>query len=76
MYQMEQMTVPRSSMLARARRERHERERRERVETFLFALMLLAMLAAFALAGTIDLADRTEGLGASMVPSAAWLAGE
>lgn len=73
---MNRMTVPRSSMLARARRERHERERRERVETFLFALMLLAMLAAYALAGTIDLADRTEELGASMVPSAAWLAGE
>ena len=61
---------------AEFRARRIERERRERVETFLFALMLLAMLAAFALAGTIDLADRTEGLGASMVPSAAWLAGE
>lgn len=73
---MEQMTVPRSSMLARARRERHERETRERMETLIMALMMLAMLAAYALAGTIDLADRTEGLGASMVPSASWLAGE
>ena len=76
MYQMNRMTVPRSSMLARARRERHERERRERVETFLLALTLLAMLAAYALAGTIDLADRTEGAGASMLPSASWMAGE
>lgn len=73
--QME-IQAPRSSMLAQARRERRERERRERVETLLMALTLLAMLAAYALAGTIDLADRTEGLGASMVPSAAWLAGE
>lgn len=70
------MRIPRTSMLAQARRERHERERAERIETVTFALMLLAMLAAFALAGTVDLADRTEGLGASMVPSAAWLAGE
>ena len=46
------------------------------MKTIKYLGMLLAMLAAFALAGTIDLADRTEGLGASMVPSAAWLAGE
>lgn len=71
-----EMTAPRASALARARRERHARERRERVETLLAAIMVLAMLAAFALAGTIDLADRTEGAGASMLPSAAWMAGE
>ena len=70
------MRIPRTSMLAQARRERHERERAERIETLTFALMLLAMLAAFALAGTVDLADRTEGLGASMIPAAEWTRAE
>lgn len=35
------------------------------------AIVLLALLA-FLLAGTMDLEDRTQGLGASMVPDPEW----
>ena len=55
-----------------SRRARHLAERQERREAALAAIGVILLLAAFALAGTLDLQDRTEGLGASMVPSPEW----
>ena len=50
---------------ARIERERYQREQAMRV-----AIIVLFVIVAFLLAGTLDYADRTEGLGASMVPTA------
>ena len=54
----------------RALMEMHRRERR--AEAVKAALVILGLLLAYALAGTLDYADRAEGLGANMMPSPTW----
>jgi hypothetical protein len=66
------MDVTTAAMRAARRRERRERERRETADWLRLALLLALTLAAFALGGTADYADRTQGLGASMVPGIEW----
>ena len=66
------MEVSTAAMRAARRRERMEGERRQIVEGVRLALLLALTLAAFALGGTADYADRTQGLGASMVPGIEW----
>lgn len=47
--------------------------RKEQREAAAKALAIIALaLALMGVAGALDLQDRTEGLGASMVPSAEW----
>lgn len=60
--------------LRRENRRRQERmdARRRITELAMGLLVIVTLLAAFALAGTLDYADRTEGLGASMVPDTGW----
>jgi len=60
--------------LRRENRRRQERmdARRRITELAMGLIMIVMLLAAFALAGTLDYQDRTEGLGASMVPEAGW----
>lgn len=53
------------------RRVREELERKRRLDAALGLLMVAVALLAFALAGTMDCHDRTQGLGASMVPDMA-----
>ena len=65
-----------AQVLAEARRRRRAQERAERLRMLYVALVALALLAAFGAAGACDLADRTQGMGASMLPDPAWLAGE
>ena len=60
-------------MIRIERRERMEMRRRERrAEAVRAALIVALLLLAYALAGTLDYADRSEGLGADMMPSASW----
>lgn len=70
------MVQTRAQTLAEARRRRHAQQRIEYIRMLMGALGVLLALAAFGLAGECDLADRTQGLGASMLPDPAWLAGE
>lgn len=42
------------------------------LQVALGAVLLILVLGLFALAGTVDYYDRTEGLGASMVPDPEW----
>ena len=66
-----------SQMLRMERRQILERRRAERrAEAITAAAAIGLLLMLFALAGTLDYADRTRGLGADMRPSSAWLAGE
>lgn len=60
--------------LRREMRRRQERlDARRRITELATAIILITMLVgAFALAGTLDYQDRTEGLGASMVPEPGW----
>lgn len=60
--------------LRRENRHRQERmdARRRITELALGIIMIVMLLGAFAIAGTLDYADRTEGLGASMVPESGW----
>lgn len=44
----------------------------DRTEGIRGAAIILLALLAFLLAGTMDLEDRTQGLGASMVPDPEW----
>lgn len=44
----------------------------ERAEAVRAAAILALVLLAYLLAGTMDLEDRTQGLGASMVPDPEW----
>lgn len=55
-----------------AREARRMAELRQRGATALCAALLAIMVALFAVAGTLDYHDRTEGLGASMVPDPEW----
>lgn len=65
--------MTRTQIIRAQRRElRRRQERRERVEAVLFALALVALLAIYGIAGAVDYSDRTEGLGASMLPSESW----
>ena len=60
-------------MIRAERRERMEMRRRERRADAIKAAVILGLiLLGYALAGTLDYADRTEGLGASMTPSPTW----
>lgn len=54
------------------RQARLARERYERAQMMSVVVVVLFMLAAFLLAGTVDHWDRTQGLGASMIPSQEW----
>lgn len=51
------------------RNARMAQERYERAQVAAAMAVVLFMLLAFALAGTLDYQDRTQGLGASMVPT-------
>lgn len=51
------------------RNARLERERYEREQVMHVAIIVLFVIVAFLLAGTLDYADRTQGLGASMIPT-------
>lgn len=51
------------------RNARIERERYQREQVMRVAIIVLFVIVAFLLAGTLDYHDRTEGLGASMVPA-------
>ena len=65
--------MTRTQIIRAQRRElRRRQERRERVEAVLFALALMVLLAVYGIAGAMDYSDRTEGLGASMLPSDSW----
>ena len=62
-----------NQMLRMERRRLLETHRRERrAEAIRAALVILGLLLAYALAGTLDYADRAHGLGADMMPSQAW----
>ena len=55
------------------RSARKAQERYERAQMMSAAIVVLFTLAAFLLAGTVDHWARTQGLGASMVPSAEYV---
>ena len=64
-----------SQMLRYERRERLAQIKRERmIETIKAAILIVLMLVAFAIAGTMDFADRESNL-ANMLPSSEWVAG-
>ena len=66
-----------SQLLRQERRAILERRRAERRAEVLVALVAaLLVLVAFGIAGALDLQDRSQGLGASMMPDPAWVAGE
>ena len=62
-----------SAMARMERRRRAELERRrERAQMIVAAILACVLFAAMALAGEMDYQDRTQGLGASMLPSEGW----
>lgn len=66
-----------SQLLRMERRAILERRRAERrAEVVMAGAVILLVLALFGIAGTLDFQDRSQGLGANMLPSSAWLSGE
>lgn len=51
------------------RNARLEREQYQREQVMRVAIVVLFVVVAFLIAGTLDYRDRTEGLGASMIPT-------
>lgn len=66
-----------SQLLRQERRAILKRRRAERRAEVLVALVAaLLVLVAFGIAGALDFQDRSEGLGANMLPDPAWVAGD